>query len=365
MSDQVEEKKEEAVVNTVDFITNEADTTFKTLEECSEFLASQQRQTHLVDRSQFTDIKLGKSKENKVTIDFGQGEIPLNRTGFSRICKITKSPENYLASLPLENIRKDVVARLLNDSKVKQLNFIIKNGQVTGVATKENTLSSQEFLNHAFQTNHKIFRGIGVANERLVVDFTTNDEHSPLPNDVFGFGVSCIHDDSSGNFPTLSPYSYRLVCANGAVHMKTLGSIRFGARMSADKVFEVMQQRFVELPNQLSTKYHDVLQTMNTTVISPEEKQFIRSFLEDEFSWSDSIDGSTQFDEAITNKESANYYDLLNVITSYANQLDIRTRREIQMLAGRMFDYFDHSSSELFKGYSEFKRMKTLELASK
>lgn len=365
MADQVEVKKEETVVNTVDFISNEADTTFKTLEECNEFLATQQRRTHLVDRSQFTDIKLGKSKDNKVTIDFGQGELPLNHTGFSRICKITKSPENYLASLPLENIRKDVVARLLNDSKIKQLNFIIKNDQVVGAATKENVLSSQQFLNQAFQTNHKTFRSIGVANERLVVDFTTNDEHSPIPNDVFGFGVSCFHDDSSGNFPIISPYSYRLVCANGAVHMKTLGNIRFGARMSVDKVFEVMQQRFVELPTQLSTKYHDVLQTMNTTVVSPEEKQFVRSFLEEEFSWESGIDGSSQFDEAITNKESANYYDLLNVITSYANQLDIRTRREIQMMAGRMFDYFGQTSNELFKGYSEFKRKKVSELASK
>lgn len=356
-----EEVKEEAVIG-VDFITNEADVTFKTLEECQAFLATQQRQTHLVDRSQFTDIKLGKTKENKVSIDFGQGELPLNRTGFSRICKITKSPENYLASLPLENIRKDIVARLLNDSKLKHLNFIMKNGQVVGAATKENTLSSQQFLNNAFQTNHKTFRTIGVSNERLVVDFTTNDEHSPLPNDVFGFGLSCFHDDSSGNHPTLAPYSYRLVCANGAVHTKTLGNVRFGARMSVDKVFEVMQQRFIELPQQLSQKYHDVLTVMNTTSVSPDEKKHIRDFLSEEFSWESGIDGSTQFDEIITNKEGANYYDLLNVITNYANQLDIQTRRQIQMLAGRMFDYFDNSSTELFSGYSEFKRK---ELAKK
>ena len=358
----VEEVKEETVVNSVDFITNEADTTFKTLEECSAFLNSQQRQTYLIDRSQFTDIKLGKTKENKVTIDFGQGEMPLNRSGFSRLCKITKSPENYLTSLPLENIRKDIVARLLTDSKLKHINFIAKNGQVTGAATKEVTLSSQQFLNNAFQTNHKTFRNIGMFNEHLVVDFTTNDEQSPLPNDVFGFGLSCLHDDSSGNHPIISPFSYRLVCTNGAVHSKTLGSVRFGARMSVDKVFEVLQQRFTELPNQLSTKYHDVLSTMNTTNISAEEKPHIRAFLAEEFNWEGGIDGSTQFDDAITNKENTNYYDLLNVITSYANQLDIRTRREIQMLAGRMFDYFDSNSTELFSGYSEFKRQ---ELAKK
>ena len=77
----------------------------------------------------------------------------------------------------------------------------------------------------------------------------------------------------------------------------------------------------------------------------------------------DGIDGSVQFDEEITNKGDANYYGLMNVITNYANQLDIRTRREIQMSAGRMFDYFgsNNQSNELFAGYAEFKRRKMVE----
>lgn len=339
------------------FFADEADKTFQTLDELRTFLEAEKPRVEMVDRSNFTNLKFDKDSDNRVTMDWGNGPVSVQNTGFSRLCKLLKAPENFLTTLPLDNIRRDVVARLLGMEELQRMALIIKNNRVVGVSKREAPMTGLDVFQKTpfFQTNHKTYRSVGITNNRIQVDCTTT-ENSPLANDIYGFGMSLVHDDTSGTYPSVSPYSYRIVCANGAIHPKFFGSFRFSSRMSHDKFYESFETKTNDIPATMFNHYATVLSTMSTTPVPEEEKPILGDFLTDRLNWEDGIDGRTAFEAEITRKGTATYYDLMNLVTNYANQLDLHNRRATQIIGSEVFDFFGGESSELFKGYAEHRR---------
>jgi hypothetical protein len=347
----------QAVAPVLSFFADEEDKTFKTLPELVTHLQGESYRTEAIDRSAFPNVKFDKDADNRVTLDWGNGPIQMQNTGFTRLCKLLKAPENFLNQLPLDNIRRDVVARLMSSEDLSRITAIIKNNRIVGVSKKEAPLSALSLLQNSqiFTTNHKTFQSCGVTNGRVMIDYTVTD-NQPLPNDSFGFGISMVHDDTMGTYPSIAPYSFRMVCANGLVHTRTFGNVRFSNRMSNDKFMESFSAKATELPTQMFAEYASVLSTMQNKSIEGEEKPIIRDFLSDTLNWESGIDGSTTYEAEIARKGTATYYDLMNFTTNYANQLDLRSRRTTQMLGAEMFDFFKGDQGELFKGYAEHHR---------
>lgn len=345
-------------VPTMVFFADHDDKSFTTLDDLKAHLKAENPTIERIDRSAFPNLKFDKDSNNFVTLDWGKGPVKLRDTGFSRLCKTVKAPENFLTELPLDNIRRDIVARLLSMEDLQGISAIIKNDLVVGISKKENPFLAIHVLEHSDffgASNTNTFRQIGINNNRIVIDLTSV-EHSPLPSDAFGFGISVVQDDTQGTYPMISPYAFRLACANGAIHKKTFGTVKFSNRMSSDKFFESFAGKANEVSGQMFNEYANVLNTVSTTAIEEDEKAVIGEFLADTLDWENGIDGRSTFDSDITRKGTATYYDLMNFVTSFANQLDIFGRRRAQMLGVEVFDYFKGTESELFKGYAEFKR---------
>ncbi len=349
--DEVEEKEEEAPKV---LIANAPDFFFKTLEELREHLGKQTRRSLFTDSP--TTVDFFKSDKNIYSANTTQGSYPFSESGFEKLCKMLKVPSKFVLNLPSDNVTKDLKASLYR-MPLKGLNFITKNDVIVGVSEKEQTTSATEVLDNLFPANHAYgIRNIGLSGENLIVSFT-RDSITPFIGDTLEYGLSMLHSDHDGSHPQMGHYVWRQVCSNGLIALKLEKISKLSRKMPKDKMFEMFNSRVSENIELLTKSLTGALTRLQETVINPDEKKYLKTFLAKKLDYEAYADLSVKFDDVISHKSESTYYDLMNYVTDSAKNFSVMQRHYVEGLGGQLLANFkpDRASLECFNGYAAHK----------
>lgn len=335
------------------YISNE-DKIFSTMEEFVKFTEDQNRVETVIDNG--ANVKFAQDEIGKLTIDFGKGPFKFHETGFIGLCKTLKVPSRYLQSLPSENLIKDLFVGMAKCNADK-LNLVTKADRFTGIAAREERVSTREILNRISNLDGNIqFKELSYLNEQTRMSIATSTI-VPLPNEVFDCGVALFHDDSSGLHPDLNHYIYRQTCSNGAKTTKLIKISGFSQRMSKLKMLDLLPKKIQTNVTNLEAQITSTLTSMSSMLVGAEDKKYIKKFLAKKLGFNVHKDGFEAFDKEML-KETATYYDLMNFITNFAKKFDDSSRKDsIEHIGGDMLGFFkqNHRAMEPLQGFNTFK----------
>jgi len=303
-----------------------------------------------------SSIRFNQDSNGLLQADVTGEKYNFTKNGFDIFCKIFKVPPKFVKDLPFENIVKDLSVSILK-SPLSEVSLITRNSKIVGASTRKQPLNTLDVVDKAFATNRVDFKNIGLSNGQLIVDFT-RDKTVTLSGEVFETGINLIHDGDIGDTPSLDYYFWRLVCKNGAVSKKIISLSKFSKKMTNDAVYTLLSERVgvsLDIPNAM---LKDSISRMETTKIADDDRKYIKMFIGKKLDFASREDGETQYDIKI--KEGSTYFDLMNFTTDFAKSLDSANQNRIERFGGSMLGYFQTTkpSSEILKGYTEFKRLK-------
>jgi len=326
---------------------------FSNLDDAKQYIADHPMSIITTDSPSTIEFEMGSDGELEAKV--AGAKLQFAERGFDRFCDLISVPKKFVKALPFENIKKDLYASLMS-SALNRITFMLKNGVVVGATPKEDPVYPREVIDKAFSVNHKDIKEINLYDDQLIVNFT-RDTQQPVINETIDTGISLFHNGGVGANPTLSFYFWRQICSNGAMtkHLVKLG--RFSSRMKKDRMLNVFESRVNSSLDEGNDILCSSIRNMNEEIIEEPEKKYLKHFLSKKLRFKEHDDGPSKFQLDIMSKE-ASYYDLLNFITDFAKSFGLFDKYTIERLGGDMVAYFldVKPTSELFKGYAEFKR---------
>lgn len=335
---------------------NEESKFYKTVDDFRDFLKAQDRQVIPVDT--ITNIKFSHDATGKLNTNFGSGDKGFTEGGFSRFCKTLGVPARFVSSLPHENTCKDLYASLYS-SGLDKINFIVKKDRITGVASRDDSVSTLDLMDKVFTgaPDRKV-KEISFYNETADVSFT-RQSIAPILNDQIDLGLMLSHDDSYGSNPSVSLYFWRLICENGAVAKQLEKIVKFG-RMNREQMFTVLGDRVESSLDTLGITLGASIKNMSQKTIPDEDKKYYKAYLRKKLSFEDKGYLETKYASLIEQNSSATYYDLMNYITDSAKDFDSSQKTKLLVMGGEMVSHFKdfNPTLDVLRGFTEFKRKK-------
>lgn len=331
--------------------------TYKTVDEFRDALKTTDRRVMIADN--INTVKFNHDMNGKLMIDFGSGPYGFTETGFERFCKKIHVPASFVSALPCENSCKDLLASIYQ-SKIEQVNFIVKDNKIVGASDREDTVSTLEIVDRLFSSaSDKKLKEIGVYREKALIYFT-KEGSIPLVDDPIDYGLCVTHDDSTASNPSLDFYFFRQICSNGAVSRHIEKISKLSNRMDKMQMFDVLTQRVEQSLDYVNSTLSAAVRSMSTAPILSDDKKYLKMYLTPKLRFKENEYIALKYDELIGQKDNATYYDLMNFVTDSAKDFAIDERHRLMALGGDMVAHFKSQKATLdvFKGFNEFKRQK-------
>jgi hypothetical protein len=294
--------------------------------EVLDFLRTRRRETFAVSPESLRIAVAGKEMTLQMT-GGNSGEFPLRRSFFLKLLKWYSFPASAAARL-----NGETVASVMNDFllaiKGETVNVTIEDGEaLTITSSRYSELSDLTVI----QASHRL--GIKtISRDDFVTRIYSADraKKEPVKGDVCGIGFNVFNSETGFSPLSMTHFILRYICSNGAV--VSMGSVRKGARIHyrippadlekflkeridhADRTREKFigsLQRFTEMKAQ--RKLRPVFDALRPIIGKP---------------------AADRLRELVS--EETTMYDLFNLITDHAKNLDPLRRIRLETFAGSL-----------------------------